>query len=112
LAIPNVTPPSEYFNAQNRAYPDISAIGDRLLIFNVNYVVVGSGTTTFKVKYHVFPKMEMLGTSASTPIISGIISLFNDIRAQQSKKSLGFLNPLLYQMYAEKPDAFNGMTIK
>lgn len=36
------------------------------------------------------------GTSASTPIVAGIIGLLNDIRLSQGKPALGFLNPWLY----------------
>ncbi|KAH8984520.1 peptidase S8/S53 domain-containing protein [Lactarius akahatsu] len=36
------------------------------------------------------------GTSASTPIVAGIISLLNDYLISQGKVTLGFLNPWLY----------------
>ncbi|KAH8980394.1 peptidase S8/S53 domain-containing protein, partial [Lactarius hatsudake] len=36
------------------------------------------------------------GTSCSTPIAAGIISLLNDYRLSQGKRPLGFLNPWLY----------------
>ncbi|KAH9020584.1 peptidase S8/S53 domain-containing protein [Lactarius pseudohatsudake] len=36
------------------------------------------------------------GTSCSTPIVAGIISLLNDHRLSQGKPPLGFLNPWLY----------------
>ncbi|KAH8982000.1 subtilisin-like protein [Lactarius hatsudake] len=36
------------------------------------------------------------GTSCSTPIVAGIISLLNDLRLSQGKPPLGFLNPWLY----------------
>ncbi|KAH9051099.1 peptidase S8/S53 domain-containing protein [Lactarius vividus] len=36
------------------------------------------------------------GTSCSTPIVAGIISLLNDYRLSQGKRPLGFLNPWLY----------------
>ncbi|KAH9053815.1 peptidase S8/S53 domain-containing protein [Lactarius vividus] len=36
------------------------------------------------------------GTSCSTPIVAGIISLLNDHRLSQGKRPLGFLNPWLY----------------
>ena len=38
----------------------------------------------------------MLGTSASTPTTAGIISLLNDIRFQNNKPPMGFINPFLY----------------
>ena len=42
--------------------------------------------------------MLVHGTSCSTPIVAGIISLLNDVRMKQGKKTLGFLNPLFYQL--------------
>ncbi|KAF8257611.1 peptidase S8/S53 domain-containing protein, partial [Lactarius quietus] len=36
------------------------------------------------------------GTSASTPVVAGIISLLNDYKISQGKPTLGFLNPWLY----------------
>ncbi|KAF8257707.1 subtilisin-like protein [Lactarius quietus] len=36
------------------------------------------------------------GTSASTPVVAGIISLLNDYRISQGKPTLGYLNPWLY----------------
>jgi len=85
-------PPSKYFTATNRGYPDISAAGARILTF-----ISGS----------IFPEA---GTSASTPIIAGVISLLNDYRFQNNKAQLGFLNPLLYTMYSSNPLTFNDVT--
>jgi len=81
-------PPSSYYNSTSRAYPDIAA-------FATNYQVVVNGRTT-----------GVGGTSASTPTVSGIISLLNDVRIQNGKSSLGFLNPFLYQTLASSPEAF------
>jgi tripeptidyl-peptidase-1 len=36
------------------------------------------------------------GTSASAPVVCGIIGLLNDARLRAGKSSLGFINPLLY----------------
>jgi tripeptidyl-peptidase-1 len=51
------------------------------------------------------------GTSASTPIAAVMISLLNDARAQMGKSTLGFLNPMLYKMYADNPKTFNDITV-
>ena len=40
------------------------------------------------------------GTSASTPIWGGLITLLNNDRLNSGKAPLGFINPLLYQMWA------------
>ena len=50
------------------------------------------------------------GTSASTPIFAGIISLLNDLRLNAGKKPLGFLSPLLYQMRSQSPNTFHDIT--
>jgi subtilase family serine protease len=93
LSTPGVfVPPSQFFNASKRAYPDISAVGARIL------VVTGGG----------FHYSE--GTSASTPTVAAMISLLNDARFQAGKSTLGFLNPMLYKMYADNARTFTGKT--
>merc|ERR1712028_239619 len=47
------------------------------------------------------------GTSASTPVFAGIVSLLNDARLKKGLKPLGFLNPWLYQ----NADAFTDVTV-
>jgi len=56
------------------------------------------------------PLPGVSGTSCATPTFSGIVSLLNDLRLQQGKSSLGFLNPLIYQTAANVPNAFNDAT--
>ncbi|EKM48003.1 uncharacterized protein PHACADRAFT_51421, partial [Phanerochaete carnosa HHB-10118-sp] len=46
------------------------------------------------------------GTSISTPVFAGAISLINDALIAANKSALGFLNPFLYAT----PDAFNDIT--
>ncbi|KAK8930195.1 Tripeptidyl-peptidase sed2 [Metarhizium anisopliae] len=67
-----------YYNSSMRAVPDISAIGTRF-----QTVINGS------------PFM-LDGTSASTPVLAGMIALVNDARARQGKPVLGWLNKRLY----------------
>jgi len=38
------------------------------------------------------------GTSASSPIVAGIVSLLNDARLRAGKPVLGWLNPLIYSL--------------
>ena len=73
------TPPRSYFNASGRAYPDVSA-------FATNFEIVVNGSI-----------LLVDGTSCSTPVFAGIVSLLNDIRLNAGKSTVGFLNPLLYQ---------------
>ncbi|XP_063806854.1 tripeptidyl-peptidase 1 [Pseudophryne corroboree] len=80
-------PPDSYYNHSGRAYPDVAALSD-------NYWVV-----TDRV-----PIPWVSGTSASTPVFGGILSLINDQRIKRGLSPLGFLNPALYRLQA--PDAF------
>jgi tripeptidyl-peptidase-1 len=78
----SMVPPSWTFISGNRGYPDVSAIGDRILIYQYGGVQITAGT------------------SASTPIFAAIVALLNDARLNAGKAPLGFLNPLLYKMPA------------
>eukprot|EP01133_Synstelium_polycarpum_P005256 gene5256-6083_t len=71
-------PDSDYYNASNRGFPDVSAIGH-----NLGCILSGK----------VNP---VDGTSASTPIFAGIIAMLNSYRFNNGKSPLGFLNPMLY----------------
>ncbi|KAI5616812.1 tripeptidyl-peptidase 1 precursor [Silurus asotus] len=74
-------PPQSYFNHSGRAYPDMAALSD-------NYWVVTN----------LVPIPFISGTSASTPVVGGILSLINDQRFLKGLPSLGFLNPRLYKL--------------
>lgn len=87
-----IRPPAGQFSVGGRAYPDISAVGEMV------YVVQGGNGQTSG------------GTSAATPIVSAIITLLNDWRLNHNKSTLGFLNPLLYEMGQNMPSAFNDIT--
>ncbi|XP_062983381.1 tripeptidyl-peptidase 1 [Elgaria multicarinata webbii] len=81
LSLAPKLPPATYFNATGRAYPDLAALSD-------NYWVVSNR----------IPVPWISGTSASTPVVSGIIALINDRRLQHGRPPLGFLNPALYRL--------------
>merc|ERR1711981_1409932 len=74
-----------------RASPDVALLGEK-------FAVVDGGRT-----------LAVGGTSASTPSWGAIISLLNEecLSASGGKKTLGFVNPLLYQ----NAGAFNDITI-
>ncbi|KAM9355941.1 tripeptidyl-peptidase 1 [Pholidichthys leucotaenia] len=74
-------PPQSYYNTSGRAYPDMAALSD-------NYWVVVNRV----------PIPWVSGTSASTPVVGGMLSLINGQRLQQGLPTLGFLNPLLYKL--------------
>jgi len=86
-------PPSSYWNMAGRGYPDVAAVGH-------NGLITVSGELG-----------PVGGTSMSTPIFSGIVSLLNTIVFTKTGSSLGFLNPLLYQMAAASPMTFVDVTI-
>lgn len=66
------------YNKKGRGFPDVSAQG-------ANYLIVSGGRFG-----------TVGGTSASAPTFASVISLLNDARLAAGKRSLGFLNPLLY----------------
>ncbi|KAM9204474.1 tripeptidyl-peptidase 1 isoform 1-T1 [Mergus octosetaceus] len=74
-------PPSSYYNSSGRAYPDLAALSD-------NYWVVTNRV----------PLPWVSGTSASTPVVAGMLALVNDRRLQRGQAPLGFINPALYQL--------------
>ncbi|CAG5866453.1 unnamed protein product [Menidia menidia] len=74
-------PPKSYFNTSGRAYPDMAALSD-------NYWVVSNRV----------PIPWVSGTSASTPVVGGMLSLINGQRMLKGLPALGFLNPLLYKL--------------
>lgn len=89
LSDPSVKlPPAADYNASHRAFPDVSANGDNIII-----VQGGSWQITG-------------GTSASTPIWAGMLAIVNDKLLRAGKAPLGFVNPLLYKAAAEAPDTF------
>jgi len=81
-------PPSSYYNAAGRGFPDLAAFGSNVLILSQgNIEAVG-------------------GTSCSSPIVGGIVALLNDYVISKTGKPLGHVAPLLYKMATEHPAAF------
>jgi len=81
-------PDASRYNATGAGIPDVAAQGE-------NVEIVIDGRTS-----------GVAGTSCSSPIFSGIVSLLNEQRIKAGKSTLGFLNPLLYK----NADAFNDIT--
>ena len=79
------------YNAHGRGYPDIAAQGLYFQYFwNATDAVIS-------------------GTSASTPLMAGILALVNDALMSSGKPTLGFLNPWLYKKgYQGFTDILNG----
>ncbi|KAJ5115896.1 hypothetical protein N7456_000244 [Penicillium angulare] len=68
------------FNAGGRGIPDVAAQANRFMVRDHGfYSTVG-------------------GTSASAPVIAGIVSQLNAVRLAHGKPRMGFLNPWLYTL--------------
>jgi len=90
-------PPSSAYNATARAYPDVSALGH-------NFVLVTLEPFLF---FEIPEQLQLVGgTSAASPTFAGLIAMLNHQLLSKGKPSLGYLNPLLYQMAAEEPSTF------
>lgn len=76
------------YNRIGRGYPDVSAIGDNVVIFNM-------GLPT-----------SIGGTSASAPVFAAILTRINEERLAAGKPTVGFVNPVLYA----HPEAFFDVT--
>jgi len=86
-------PKSSLYNAAGRGYPDLSALGGQT---NAYCVAIRGGTQFGGVA----------GTSASCPVVAGIITILNNVRIAAGKSPLGFLNPWIYQQ-AGPANCFN-----
>lgn len=73
------------YNRIGRAYPDVAAVADNVLVFS-------SG----------LPQL-VSGTSAAAPVFAAILTRINEERLAAGKSTVGFVNPLLY----EHPEVFN-----
>lgn len=68
---------SGVYNRDGRGYPDASAVGDNVLIFN-------NGMPTL-----------IGGTSAAAPVFAAILNRINEERIAAGKSTIGFVNPTL-----------------
>lgn len=80
VADPDKMPPASYYTSTGRGYPDMAAISNHYWVVN-----------------NMVPVPGVLGTSASCPVIAGILAHVNDHRLYAGLPPLGFVNPLLYQ---------------
>lgn len=77
------------YNRIGRAYPDVSAIGDNIVVFTGGSpALIG-------------------GTSAAAPLWGAIITRINEERIAAGKTTVGFINPVLYK----HPEVFNDVTV-
>merc|ERR1711904_26481 len=83
---------SQYgINVSGRAFPDIAAQA-------IGFPVTLTGGVS----------QIVAGTSCASPTVAGIIGLLNDLRLQNGKSQLGFLNPMLYANAAALNDITTG----
>lgn len=68
------------YNRAGRGYPDVSAVGDNVVIFNM-------GAPTL-----------IGGTSASSPVFAAVLNRINEERIAVGKKTVGFVNPTLVRI--------------
>lgn len=81
-----------FFNTKGRAYPDVTGLGHAFPVYE-------SG--------RMYPTD---GTSVSAPLLASMVVLINKVRLDASQPVLGFLNPLLYQLYEVCPHVFADIT--
>ncbi|CAH0517751.1 unnamed protein product [Peronospora belbahrii] len=93
LTTRNIPTTPGFFNASGRAYPDVSALG-------ANFYIHMRGRLS-----------SVSGTSASTPVIGAMVTLWNDVRLNAGKSPLGFINPLLYYLAETQSDAFHDVVV-
>jgi len=84
-------PPQAYWNGSGRGYPDVAALGGT----KTPYCVATSGMF-----------QGVAGTSASCPVVAGVIAKLNGLRIAAGRPPLGFLNPFIYQ----NPSGFQDVT--
>jgi len=85
----SVLPNRSHWNPNGRAYPDVAAIGHNCLTYD-DGMWMGAD-----------------GTSCSSPIMAGVVTVLNDHQVKNGKPLLGYVNPLFYRMYQDDPLTFN-----
>lgn len=88
----NKLPNRKYWNANGRAYPDVSAVGHLCLVYTSGWGLED-------------------GTSCASPVFASVVAYLDDHQVSKGRPHVGFINPLLYLMYDEDPYTFNDITI-
>ena len=78
-----IKPSPKGFNPQGRALPDVSAFGEKVMIY---YIKADDelGMT------------PIMGTSVAAPLVAALVSRLNLLRSAESLPPMGFINPWLY----------------
>jgi tripeptidyl-peptidase-1 len=85
-------PNNAFFNKSNRGFPDVAALGH-------NYLIGYDGGW-----------QSVDGTSCSSPVMAGMITLLNSYRLNNNKSPLGYVVPLMYAAYAADSSTFNDIS--
>jgi len=85
-----------HFNAAGRAYPDLAAVGS-----NIYFQLQDDRAETGLVG----------GTSAAAPIVAGLLARVTAEQIRAGRPALGFVNPMLYKVSTDFPEAFNDITV-
>ena len=86
-------PPAGFFDASYRGLPDVSIFGSQFpTVIGTQFALVA-------------------GTSLSSPLFAGVIALLNQQTLAGVGGTLGWANPLLYQMARSYPATFTDITI-
>ena len=88
-------PPLADFSSKGRGYPDVALLG-----FNYQVCVADRCKRPYQVS----------GTSASCPVMAGLITRANAKRLAAQKPALGALGPAFYSLFAKKPALFHDIT--
>jgi tripeptidyl-peptidase-1 len=71
---------SDVYNNVGRGYPDLSAVGDNIVIFNMGLpTLIG-------------------GASAAAPLVASLLNRINEERIAAGKSTVGFVNPTLVRI--------------
>ncbi len=85
-------PNSSNFNQNGRAYPDVSAIGHSCPTY-------------------INKRLDTVdGTSCSTPVVAGLVSIIANHLWVKNGVKTGFINPLLYYIWDNCPECFQDIT--
>jgi subtilase family serine protease len=88
ISLPNY----KHFNNNGRAYPDVSAVGHSCPTY-IGGILNGVD-----------------GTSCSSPIVAGLITIINNHQWSKNRSIVGFVNPLLYDIFKNCDDCFQDIT--
>ena len=100
------------YNRAGRGFPDVSANGAFLLVYNNLTRLTFFGTSklrlsiSFEREYHLHAELWSPYTGLSSPIFASVITLINEERTAVGKGPVGFVNPTLY----EHPYVLNDIT--